>query len=654
MENKKTVTGTIKITPKPIGFFDPEPAKSNEPIPPSIIIFEEDLNCALNRDKVEVEIIGTEPGRNGKEARMKGRVIKVLERNKTHFVGSIEKREGKFVLVPDDFKFYKAIDIADSAEGSVVPKEGYKALVELTEWTDPKANPNGKIVEIIGPKGEHETEMRSILFEKGIVYDFPPAVEAEAEKVAEEFRKLKAFPDRRDFRNITTFTIDPASAKDFDDALSFENIDEQTARVGVHIADVSYFVRPGGELDREAREREFSTYLVDRTIPMLPEILSADLCSLNEKVDRLAFSAVFDILKKSGEIKARWFGRTIINSDKRFTYENAQEILDSADNSRVTLAGPLQELDRIAKIYRAENKKNGAIEFETEEIRFELDNTGKPVKIYKKPRLETMRMIEDWMLLANREVAKFIGDAVGKRGGAGLYRVHDVPNTERLASLSTFVDALGFELDPEKNGVSGKDLNILLKNIEGHASESLIKTAAVRAMAKAAYSPSNIGHFGLAFDHYTHFTSPIRRYPDLIVHRIMAKHLNKEPISKDEFALFSKISEEASEKEIATSEAERESIKYKQVEYMKDFVGKKFDAIISGVTEWGIYVEEPETKSEGMVRLKDLGNDFFSLDPKNYCVIGERTKKKFSLGDKIKVKLIAADLERKTLDFKII
>lgn len=649
-KGKKILKGTIRVTAKPIGFVRIEDENSTKKIisrEEDIIVFEEELNCALNRDEVEIEIIGKD------KDRAKGKVIKILKRNKTRFVGVLEKKGQSMVFMPDDFKFYRQVEIKTLPEGA---EEGLKALVEI-EWTNPNLNPQGKVINIIGKKGEHETEMQSILMDKGIVYNFPEDVEKEAEKVAKEFdgllRETFASQERRDIRNILTCTIDPADAKDYDDALSYEEIGDGKIRVGVHIADVSYFVTPGSALDREARERSFSTYLVDRTIPMLPEVLSNNLCSLMEGVDRFAFSAVFDIKKETGKILDRWFGRTVINSNKRFSYEEAQAILDRTKVSE-EFSTPLFELNRIANIYRKENKKNGAIEFETEEVKFQLDAEGKPIKIYKKARLDTMKMIEEWMLLANREVAKFISSNVEKRGGASIFRVHGLPNMEKIEELAIFVRALGHELSIKSGQVTAKDINALLSQIEGHTSESLIKTAAIRSMAKAVYSTKNIGHFGLAFEYYTHFTSPIRRYPDLLVHRILDRYLNNRPLPKDELSKFEKISKEASEKEVVIQEAERESIKYKQVEYMVDKVGEEFDCTISGVTEWGMYVEDPETKAEGMVRLRDMGDDFYQLDAKNYAIVGERNKKKFSLGDKVKVKLLAADLDRKSLDFKLV
>lgn len=662
-DTHRILRGVIKITQKPVGFLIVSGDQKN--IGEDPIIYEENLNCALDKDEVEVEIIGKERSKSG-ATRLKGRVSKIIKRSKTDFVGIVERRNNTLYFVPDDFRFYRNAEII-SFPGASKLKNDTKILARI-EWSNPNLNPKAKIIKIIGEKGEHETEMQSILLDKGIIYDFPREVEAEAEKIAREFEKNLHFPSstqgegaieaggvRRDFRDVLTFTIDPSDAKDFDDALSYEELGANKVRVGVHIADVSYFVRPGSELDKEARKRLFSTYLVDRTIPMLPEILSNDLCSLKPDEDRFAFSAVFEIEKNSGKILNRWFGKTIIRSNKRFSYEEAQQILEpqGAINEK-RFKEVLEELNRIAKIYREENKKKGAIEFETDEVKFELDQHGKPVRIFKKPRLDTMKMIEEWMLLANKEVAKFLSDKIEKKGGVSIYRIHDLPNMEKLEELSIFVRALGHDLPIRKGSVSARDLNLLLKHIEGHSAESLVKTAAIRSMAKAIYSTRNIGHFGLAFEYYTHFTSPIRRYPDLVVHRILNSYLNNKPISKNELAKFEKIAREASEKEVVIAEAERDSIKYKQVEYMQDKVGSVFECVISGLTEWGIYVEDPLTKSEGMIRLRDMEDDHYELDEANYCIVGKRTKKKFSIGDTVRARLISADLDRKTLDFKLL
>jgi len=637
----------IRVIRKPIGFVE-NPGKED------IIIFEENLNCALNRDLVEIEIIGKDSYGRG---RLKGKVLRVLERNKTKFVGTFKKSGNGLIFIPDDYRFYRSVELTNITKEAMV---GMKALVSLKSWKNRSLNPKGEIVKIIGKEGLHETEMQSILIDKGIVYNFPEEVEREALNISklEENITNEEIGKRRDFRKIKTFTIDPVDAKDFDDALSFEELNQNTIRVGIHIADVSHFVKPDTILDKESMKRGFSTYLVDRTIPMLPEILSNDLCSLKPDVDRLAFSAVFDIDKKSGRVLERWFGKSIIRSQRRFTYEEAQEIVDGSKqpvaSKEIEFQKELKELDRLAKIYKKENKKNGAIEFETDEIKFELDSEGKPIKIFKKSRLNSMKMIEEWMLLANREVAEFMYKKGLKGGGVSVFRIHDIPDEEKIETLGIFVRALGHDLTIGKLGIKSKDINALLKSIEGHSIESLIKTATLRTMAKAIYSTKNIGHFGLGFQYYTHFTSPIRRYPDLMVHRILESYLNNRPIPKSKIVKFEKILQQASEKEKDIQEAEWDSIRYKQVEFMKDKIGQTFETIISGVSEWGFYVQEVNTKSEGLVRLKDINDDHYKLDAKNYSVVGLKTKKKYSLGDKVKVRLVAADLERKTLDFKLV
>ncbi len=638
--------GVIRVAGKALGFVEAPGFKED------ILIETENLNTALNRDEVEITLL---PKR--KNQRLSGKVVRILKRAKSRFVGVLEKDRGRFFLVPDDKKMYADIALPSGK----IPDNavGMKVLVKITAWKAPKKNPEGELLKIIGPKGDNDAEMAGIALEKGFDASFPEAVEREAAAVAAPAAAVS--PDelskRRDFRRTLTFTIDPVDAKDFDDAISFRKIPnhkDQTTNyeIGVHIADVSHYVREKTELDREARARGFSVYLVDRTIPMLPEALSNDVCSLKPDEDRLTFSAVF-VLDDNGIVKERWFGKTVIHSAKRFTYEAAQNVLDgkSAEHKEA-----LETLNRLAKKMRDRKFKEGAIDFEQDEIRFELDEAGQPIRIFKKERLDTHKLVEEFMLLANREVAEFIYKAREKTKSKEpfIYRVHDLPDREKIAELGIFLRALGHDLPDTGGKISGKDLQMLFKQIEGKAEESMIKTAAVRSMAKAVYSTGNIGHFGLAFEYYTHFTSPIRRYADLLVHRILFHHLNRTKIPQHEWHSYEKMARENSEQEIAAAEAERASKKYKQVEYMQDKVGQTFDGIISGVTEWGMYIEEKETRCEGMVKLRDLGDDFYVLDQKNYCLVGEKTKKKYSLGDAVRFKVIAADLERKTLDYKLV
>jgi len=625
---RETTEGQIVISAKGQGYV---PYKGE-----SLEINSKHLKNSWSGDQVLVEITGKD----------KGQVKKIIKRAHPKVVGITFVEANRTYLIPDNRKLKKQIDIKDSGV-----EAGQKAIVAITSWGTEFEHPQGTLEKVLGMKGNHEVEMESILFDKGFESNFPAGVEEEAKEIA---RKEEPIPEaekrgRRDFRKTLTFTIDPFDAKDFDDALSYKKLENGHLEVGVHIADVSHYVKPGTELDKVARDRGFSVYLVDRTIPMLPEVLSNDLCSLNPEEEKLAFSAVFEI-DNTGKVYTKWFGKTVIKSDKRFSYKEAQESI----NNDGPFSKELRELNEIAKKVRKDRMNAGAIDFETDEIQFELDKDFKPIKVYRKERLDTHKLIEEFMLLANREVGEYMFKAHQKdKRGTFVYRIHGEPDKEKLDQLSIFLRALGYDFHLGKGKLTSKDIQAVLKKIEGKAEESLIKTAAVRSMAKAIYSTKNIGHFGLAFQYYTHFTSPIRRYPDLIAHRILWNHLNNKHVSSDNFALFSKIATEASNREISAAEAERESIKLKQVEYMSGQIGKEFQGIISGVTEWGLYVEEKDTRAEGMIKIGSLGNDYYELDKKTYSIVGKKTKERYTLGDEVKFKVIGADIDRKNLDFEL-
>ncbi len=628
--------GTITTTRKGTGFVEIEGREED------ILIEPEHLNHAMHGDTVAISLRPLLPGE-----RQTGVVVNIITNARRQFVGTVVDYMGKCFLSPDDRHMYADIVLPDATTADL----GLKVLARIVNWEKNAQLPTGEILERIGKKGEHETEIQSIILSGNIEQDFPPEVEREAEEIRARSKEIIAeeLKTRRDMRTVPTCTIDPRDAKDFDDALSVQFNDDGTYEIGVHIADVSHYVQEGTALDREGRKRACSVYLVDRTIPMLPEALSNDLCSINPNEDKLAFSAIF-VINDKAEVLSRWFGRTVIHSHQRFPYEDAQVVLNQK-------AGPmykeLEVLDRVGKVMRAQKLSRGAIDFDQDEVRFELDEKGTVVNVYKKERLDTHKLVEEWMLLANREVAQFIHSAHIKAGkGVSLYRIHDVPNEEKLENLLIYLKALGHDVPHKAAKLDGDTINRILAAVTGKPEEALVKTAAIRSMAKAVYSTQNIGHFGLAFEFYTHFTSPIRRYPDLIVHRALWSILNKNVThAQDEFAQYQRIAEESTEKEIQASEAERASIKFKQVEFMSTKVGQEFNGIISGVTEWGAYVEEVNTKAEGMVRLRDMKDDFYTFEPKKFRIIGEKTKKIRALGDVVKVKLVRANLDEKILDF---
>lgn len=601
-----------------------------------IYIAPKNVNNALNGDTVKVLIYAKREGK-----RMQGEVVEILERARTEFVGIVQVSAKFAFLVPDSNKMI--VDIFIPLQQLNGAKHGEKAVATITEWPAEAKNPTGEIIKVLGMPGENNTEMDAILVEYGFPLQFPGKVENEAENIPYQIPE-EEIKKRRDFRSTTTFTIDPVDAKDFDDALSLKDLGNGQWEIGVHIADVSYYVLPETELEKEAYSRATSIYLVDRVIPMLPEKLSNNVCSLRPDEEKLCYSAVF-IMDEHANVLEEWFGRTIIKSNKRFTYEEAQQIIE-------TKKGPLSKeillFDSLAKKLRAERFKKGAISFEKVEVKFNLDEKGNPLGVYVKESKDSNKLIEEFMLLANRKVAEFIGKSQNSKR-TFVYRVHDVPSGDRLENFAQFAGKFGYKIKTDSDKEISASLNQLMKNIHGKPEENVLEQLAIRTMAKAIYTTENIGHYGLAFDYYTHFTSPIRRYPDVMVHRLLDHYLKGgNSVSQKDFETKCKHS---TDMEILASEAERASIKYKQVQFMTGKQGQVFDGIISGVTEWGIYVEIVENKCEGLIRLRDIGGDFFEFDEKNYCIKGMRTKRVFRLGDSIKVILIKTDLVKKQIDF---
>ena len=607
------------------------------------------LNGAWDGDIVKVQILSksgrrqqTSRGDSGK-TRVEGRVVEIVERSQKEIVGIIEVWPKYAVVQPDHKKLFDPIFVEpEQLHGA---SNGDKVIIKMITWPTRTRQPEGEVLHVLGQAGENDVEMHAILAEFGLPYEFPEEVQKEAQRIPDEIAKEEILK-RRDMRATLTFTIDPVDAKDFDDALSVRYLEDGIVEVGVHIADVSHYVRPGTELEKEAFRRATSVYLVDRTVPMLPEKLSNNLCSLRPNEDRLAFSAIFNLDAK-GKILKEWFGRTVIHSERRYSYEDAQKVLDTKEGD---YPEELTLLNTIAKSLRKERFKKGAINFETPEVRFRLDENGKPLGIYQKERHDSHKLIEEFMLLANKRVAEYIyGLSKGPNKNTMVYRVHEAPDVDRLKTFAEFVGKLGhnLEVDDEKN--IARSMNNMLKEVEGKPEQNLIESLAVRTMAKARYSIEDLGHFGLAFKHYTHFTSPIRRYPDVMAHRLLQHYLDGgESASKDRYEEGCKHS---SERERLASDAERASIKYKQVEFMstmdKDVI---FDGIITGVTEFGIFVEITETASEGLVRMNDLGDDYYEHDKDNYRLIGQRTKKIYTFGDAVKVQVKDTNLARRSMD----
>jgi ribonuclease R len=607
------------------------------------------LNGAWDGDTVVVHPLtkNTRNSRSGRNETPKkhteGRVSEIVERNHTDIVGIIEINPTYAVVQPDNKKLFDPIYL--ESEEIKDAKDGDKVIVKVIDWPTRKTQATGELVEVLGAAGNNDVEMHAILAEFGLPYQFPEEVEAEANKISEKILK-KTIASRLDLRKVLTFTIDPADAKDFDDALSIRYIDDENVEIGVHIADVSHYVLPGTELEKEAYRRATSVYLVDRTVPMLPEKLSNNLCSLRPHEDRLAFSAIFEMTPK-GKIVKEWFGRTVIHSDHRFSYEEAQQVLDSGEGDFVK---ELTTMNTIAKIFRKARFRNGSINFETPEVRFKLDPDGKPIGIYQKERHDSNKLIEEFMLLANKRVAEYIfklSDGVVKN--AMIYRVHEAPDQDRLQTFANFVAKMGHKLDVEEEGKIAKSMNSMLSKIEGKPEQNLIESLAVRTMAKAKYTMEDMGHFGLAFRRYSHFTSPIRRYPDIMAHRLLQHYLDGGKTV--DTAALEEAAKHASARERLAAEAERASIKYKQVEYMSMMdPDQEFDGVVTGVTEFGIFVEITETASEGLVRMTDLGDDYYELDKENYRIIGQRTNKIYTFGDPVRVQVKDTNLARRSMD----
>lgn len=633
--SRKTYEGTLQLTRAGFGLVYVEALDTKVEIEPKF------LSTALNRDLVEIIVIG----KSKTKGTIYGEVTNILRRSKKGFAGKLIKQNNAWFVQADDPRMDFLILIPSKKSGGA--KIGEKVFAVIDRWEGRKTLPEGHVEKVLGAPGEIDSEMHGIALEKGFDWEFPSEVEKETREIHKN-RNKDGNEKRKDFRGITTFTIDPFDAKDFDDALSIQFLENDTYEIGVHIADVSHYVRPGTALDREAYNRATSVYLVDRTIPMLPEILSNDLCSLNPNEDKKTFSAVFRMNNK-GEILSEWFGRTIIHSDKRFTYEEAQERIETGVGS---FAKEIQTLNTLAHILTERRFKDGALSLETDEVKFKLNEEGKPVAVERKERKDAHKMIEEFMLLANRRVAFFCGVDEKKKTRLAVYRIHDKPGQEKTEELVRYLDLFGYHINLVKGQLDPKEINTLIQEIP-EKERSPIQTMVVRSMQKAKYSTKNIGHFGLAFSFYTHFTSPIRRYPDVIVHRILADYLEGVSIPTKYAASLEKQCEHCSFQEKEAMEAERQSVKIKQAEYMAERIGQTFKGIITGLTPWGIYVEEEESKSEGMVALRDMNDDLYTLNEAEFVIRGDKTKREFRLGDEITIEVKTVNLDEYTIDYTI-
>jgi ribonuclease R len=596
---------------------------------------------ALHGDKVKVHLF---PKRKGRK--IEGQIVEILSRARTNFVGTISLSGKVGFLVPDDVTI--PMDIMILKESLKGAKNGEKVVVKMTDWPEHAKNPLGEVVEVLGKPGDNEVEMKSILVNHNFPLSFPKAAEKEASQIKETISN-EEIKNRRDFRDVFTITIDPEDAKDFDDAISLRKEKDGVWEVGIHIADVSHYVNPGSAIDDEGYDRATSIYLVDRVIPMLPEKLSNMVCSLRPNEDKLCFSAVF-MMNEKAEVLEEWFGKTIINSNRRYNYEEVQAMIEGGNGD---YKDELLFLNGLAQKLRTERFKGGAINFHSVEVKFKLDENGKPLSTFIKENKEANWLIEEFMLLANRRVAEFIGKKKGNRKPKTfVYRVHDEPNPEKLNRFTEFISKLGYSMKTGTRKSMAHSFNRLFEQISGKGEENMIEAIAIRTMAKAEYSTQNIGHYGLDFRHYTHFTSPIRRYPDLMAHRLLERYLAGKPSVNEEE--YEPMCQHASEMEKRAEQAERESVKYKQAEFMMDKIGQEFYGLVSGVSKWGIFVEIEGNKCEGMVSLKYMNDDFYYLDEDNYRVVGQRYGQEYKLGDRVKIRVRKVDLQKKQMDFVLV
>ena len=650
--SKNYYTGVVDITSRGQGYIIVDGLEDD------IFVTNKNLNKALNGDVVEVYVF-----KRKKRGKAEGEITNIIQRKKTEFVGTIDIHENFAFVEINDSSMYTDIFVPKSNIGEA--KGGEKVLVEIIDWPEKADSPLGQVKKVLGMPGEHHTEIHSILAQYGLPYEFPHEVEEYANQLDTSIQEDE-INKRRDMRDVLTFTIDPKDAKDFDDALSFQKLENGNYEIGIHIADVSHYLKPGTVLDDEAYERATSVYLVDRVVPMLPEVLSNNACSLRPNEEKYTFSAVFEI-DNQAKVKNQWFGRTVTYSDARFAYEEAQHVIENPEanqheipaNISITdkkytvdsnIASAILEMDRLAKILRVNRMRQGAISFDKVEVKFKLDENNEPEGVYFKESKDANKLIEEFMLLANRSVAEFIGKQNPPK--TFVYRVHAEPDDEKIAALERIIQRFGYKLDTRDPKKTANSINKLLKDVVGKKEQNLVDVLAIRTMSKAVYTTNNIGHYGLAFDYYTHFTSPIRRYPDVMVHRLLQSYLDKnKSANQDEYE--DKCGHSSEMENLATN-AERDSIKYMQVKYMMDHEDEDFLGVISGVTEWGIYVEIVSNKCEGMVRLSDLRDDHYVFDKDEFAVVGQRTHNKYTLGDEVYVKVKNADLVRKHLDFTML